>query len=232
MQFRHAFLDDSLLQVEGPVVVIDVLRAFSTAAYAFAAGVQDVIVVATVEEAFALRQQMPEAMIMGEVDGLPVEGFDFDNSPAQFLDQDFSDRHLIQRTSAGTQGVVLSRNANPLLTSSFVVAGATARYLQSIDAEVVTFVITGYGPEGYGDEDTACADYLEALLKGEDPELKPYLQRVRNSLPGKKFLDPEQPEFKLADLDLCLEVDRFDFVMQVEVKDKRLLMRSNSLHSQ
>lgn len=229
MEFRHTILGKSLLEVKGPVVVIDVLRAFSTAAYAFAAGAYDITVVATVAEAFALRHQMPGALIMGEVSGLPVEGFDFDNSPAQFLDQDLSDRHLIQRTSAGTQGVILSRHANPLVTSSFVVAGATARYLQSIDPEVVTFVITGYGPEGYGDEDAACADYLEALLKGEDPELKPYLQRVRNSLPGKKFVDPEQPEFKQADLDLCLEVDRFDFVMQVEDKDNRLLMRSNSL---
>lgn len=226
MQFRHAFLDDSLPQVEGPVVVIDVLRAFSTAAYAFAAGVQDVIVVATVEEAFTLRQQMPEAMIMGEVNGLPVEGFDFDNSPAQFIDRDLSGAHLIQRTSSGTQGVVLSRNASPLLTSSFVVAGATARCLQSMHPEVVTFVITGYGPEGRGDEDEACADYLEALLKGENPAVNPYLQRVRSSPPGQKFRDPEQPEFKQADLDLCLEVDRFDFVMQVERTGTGLLMRS------
>lgn len=44
------------------------------------------------------------------------------------------------------------------------------------------------------------------------------------SPPGQKFLDPDQPEFKPADLDYCLEVDRFDFVMLVEHKDDRLVM--------
>jgi 2-phosphosulfolactate phosphatase len=226
MEFRRAFLADTLMEVAGPVVVIDVLRAFSTAAYAFAAGAQDIAVVGTVAEAFALRGQMPRALIMGEVDGLPVEGFDFDNSPAQFLERDFSGKHLIQRTSSGTQGVVLSRNASPLLTSSFVVAGATARFLQQMKPHIVTFVITGYGPEGPGDEDAACADYLESLLNGEDPEVRPYLQRVRHSPPGQKFLDPDQPEFKQVDLDLCLQIDRFDFVMQVERIDNKLTMRA------
>lgn len=226
MKFRHAILDDALMEVQGPAVVIDVLRAFSTAAYAFAAGVEDITVVATVAEAFALKKQMPGALIMGEVDGLPVEGFDFDNSPAQFIDRDLSGSHLIQRTSSGTQGVVLSRNAMPLLTSSFVVAGATARYLKKMDPELVTMVITGYGPAGRGDEDKACADYLEALIDGEDPEVRAYLERVRSSEPGQKFLDPGQPEFKRIDLDLCLMVNRFDFVMAVERKDERLLMKA------
>jgi 2-phosphosulfolactate phosphatase len=60
----------------GPVVAIDVLRAFSTAAYAFAAGAQTIALVGTVEEAFTLKKQIPDALIMGEVEGLPVKGFD------------------------------------------------------------------------------------------------------------------------------------------------------------
>ncbi|MEJ2353582.1 MAG: 2-phosphosulfolactate phosphatase [Anaerolineales bacterium] len=111
MEFRRAILDGSLLDLQGTVVVIDVLRAFTTAAYAFWAGAADITLVATVAEALALRKAKPEMLIMGEVDGLPVEGFDFSNSPTEIAGQDLAGRHLVQRTSSGTQGVVLSRNA-------------------------------------------------------------------------------------------------------------------------
>jgi 2-phosphosulfolactate phosphatase len=41
-------------QASGVVVVVDVMRAFTTAAYAFAAGATEVDLVATVEEALAI----------------------------------------------------------------------------------------------------------------------------------------------------------------------------------
>lgn len=41
------------------VVVIDVLRAFTTAAYAFDAGVGEMLLVSTVEEAFELKKTLP-----------------------------------------------------------------------------------------------------------------------------------------------------------------------------
>lgn len=227
MEFRRAILDESLLEVEGTVVVIDVLRAFTTAAYAFRAGAADITLVATVAEAFALRKANPGMLIMGEVDGLPVEGFNFSNSPTELTSQDLAGRHLIQRTSSGTQGVVLSRNADILLTSSFVCARGTAKYLQGLAPDLVTFVITGYGPRGSGDEDAACADYIEALARGEDPEAEPYLQRVKESPPGELFANPAKPEFPNSDLEYALEVNHFDFAMLVRRKDGRLIMETN-----
>ena len=59
------------------VVVIDVLRAFTTSAFAFAQGAREIALVSTVDEAFQLRDQYPDALIMGEVRGHPVDGFDF-----------------------------------------------------------------------------------------------------------------------------------------------------------
>jgi 2-phosphosulfolactate phosphatase len=96
MEFQRATLLDCG-KAEGTVVVIDVLRAFSTAAYAFAAGVRQIQLVSTVEAA-RLRRQMPGALVMGEVEGLPVPGFDFSNSPPQFNGLDLGGRLLIQRT--------------------------------------------------------------------------------------------------------------------------------------
>src|SRR5690242_17004327 len=136
----------------GAVVAIDVLRAFTTAAFAFAAGARDIVLVGEVEEALALRARFPGALAMGEVGGLPIPGFDFGNSPADLAGHDLHGRRIIQRTSAGTQGMVLSRRAETLLAASFVCAGATARYLQRAAPECVTFVITGIYPDRDGDE--------------------------------------------------------------------------------
>ena len=199
----------------GIVVVIDVLRAFSTAAYAFGQGAESITLVSSIEEAFTLKKQFPNMRLMGETDGLQIEGFDYSNSPTQIARQDLTGCHLIQRTSAGTQGVVSSIHASTLLATSFCCASATARFIKQQPENTITFVITGQGEGGWGDEDDACADYLEKLIKGEKPDALFFLQRVRESLVGKKFLDEHQPDFPSTDMDYCTALDRFDFSMIV-----------------
>jgi len=221
MKFQRASLE-TCAQADGAVVAIDVLRAFSTAAYAFAAGIEAIILVSTVEEALALRQELSGSLVMGENFGLRIPEFDFGNSPPQFDGLDLSGRTLIQRTSAGTQGVVRSQKADPLLAASFCNARATAAFLHRAAPAELTFVITDSRPGGYGDEDAAFADYMEALLTGGVPDLQPLLERVRNSKPGRQFTDPLSPDFPLQDLEYCLQVDRFAFAMLVE--------RVNGLH--
>ena len=225
MQFAYA-TNTTCATATGTVVVIDVLRAFTTAAFAFAAGASEILLVSTVAEALALRERFPASLVMGEVDGLPVAGFDFSNSPGDLVGRDFAGTRFIQRTSAGTQGVVRSTGAKHLLVSSFVVAGATAQTIQQLAPTTVTFVITGRYPGSNGDEDVACADYLSALVRGETPDPAPYRARVRNSLPGRTFADPARPEFPSQDLEHATELDRFDFAMLVERRDGLLVMRA------
>jgi hypothetical protein len=71
----------------GVVVVIDVLRAFTTAAYAFRAGLAEIELVSTVDEALAA-----EGFRTGEVGGRLIPGFDHNNSPSQLVG-----RHLAGR---------------------------------------------------------------------------------------------------------------------------------------
>ncbi len=209
------------------VVAIDVLRAFSTNAYALGAGIDSIALVGTVEEALALKGRLPGILLMGEVDGLPIEGFDFGNSPTPFETTDFVGRRMVQRTTAGTQGIVRSRRATHLLAASFCCAEATVAYLRRLGPERVTFVPTGRGDNaGLGDEDVACADYLEALLQGERPDAEPYLRRVRESRHGRRFLDPGEPDFSERDLELCMQVDRFDFAMVVHREGDLLLLKA------
>ncbi len=223
MEIRRTSLE-GCSTATGTVVAIDVLRAFSTAAYAFAAGANRIILTDSPEEAFALREQNPDALLMGEVGGLPVEGFDFGNSPTSLIGQNLAGKQLIQRTSAGTQGVVRSVNADTLLATSFCCARATASYIRNISPSKLTFVITGWFSDGQGDEDAACADYIEALLNGEDPDTAPFTRRVRESPAGDKFTDPTRPEFPASDLEYCLEVDRFNFAMPVKRQNQHMVL--------
>jgi len=105
MKFNYTDLE-TCREAAGVVIVIDVLRAFSTAAYAFACGAMEILLVSTVEEALALRGQLPNSKALGEVGGLAPEGFNFGNSPTQIREQNFTGLTLIQRTGAGTQGAV------------------------------------------------------------------------------------------------------------------------------
>ena len=222
-------------QATGVVVVIDVIRAFTTAAYAFAAGARDIVLTDTVENALALRERFQgalpggSALVMGEVNGIQVPEFDFGNSPAALAGVDLSGRRLIQRTSAGTQGVVRSSaGADVLLPCSLCVAGATARYIQQLEPERVTFVITGAhaGDTVHtGVEDATCADYVQALLRGEAPDKETIARRVLDSPVGQVFLDPARPELPAADLEYCTDVDRFGFALRVTRQDDLLVMR-------
>jgi len=218
--------NDTCGDATGAVIAIDVLRAFTTAAFAFAAGAREILLVSTVAEALALRHRFPGSFVMGEVDGLPVAGFDFSNSPGDLLGRDFGGARFIQRTSAGTQGVVCSRRAELLLASSFVCAKATVRYLQRQAPPSVTYVITGIYTDRDGDEDAACADYQELLLRGAAPDPAPFLQRVRDSMPGRMFADPACPELPAIDLEYATDLNRFDFAMLVERRDGLLVMRA------
>ncbi len=222
MKFNYTNLE-TCHTATGVVLVIDVLRAFSNAAYAFSRGAKEIILVSSVEEALALKAQVPNSKAMGEVGGLPPKGFDFGNSPTQILEEELTGLTLIQRTGAGTQGAVRCVNADVLLATSFTVAGATIKHVLKMVPSEVTFVITG----GYNnDEDVACAEYLEALLKGQNPGTRSFIKRVYDSRDAIQHLDPNQPDFPESDLDYCTRINAFDFAMPITRKNNQLTMQA------
>ena len=224
MKFHYATLDTCHTAV-GLVVVIDVIRAFTNAAFAFSRGAKEIYPVSGVDEALELKRQLPNALVCGEVGGIPPAGFDFGNSPTQTNTLDLTGRAIVQRTSAGTQGVVRSVNAGQMVAASFVVAGATAKYIHNIQPEEVSFVVTGATYDG-GAEDQACAEYLEALLRGQPPDVNYFLERVRNSHDGQQFQNGGTPYAPASDLDLCTSVDKFGFAMPVTRENGMYVMRT------
>jgi 2-phosphosulfolactate phosphatase len=215
---------EGLEEVRGAVVVIDVLRAFTTAAHAFAAGAGEIVMVGSVEEAFALREALPGARLMGEVDGYPIEGFDFGNSPLEMSRQALGGARVIHRTTSGTRSAVAARSAEVILVASFVVAEATLQHLRHLAPARVSLVVSGRDRPFGGADDLAVADYLAARLRGEEIPAAPFVTRVRESKAALRFLDPALTAFPPEDLELALEVDRFDFAMVAGRRDGLLVL--------
>jgi 2-phosphosulfolactate phosphatase len=195
-------------------VIIDVLRAFSVSAYAFAGGAVECRLVAEVEEARALAGCIEGAVISAEVEGLPVEGIAISNSPTMVRDADLRGRTLVQRTSSGTQGVVAAGGAERLFACSLTVASATARAILAGEPDLVTLVATG-ADRGHP-EDAACAAYVEAVLQGERPDLEALLRPLYATERYRRLTGGEWPGFPASDVELSLAADRFGFAMPVE----------------
>lgn len=210
----------------GVVVVIDVLRAFTTAAHAFDVGAIKILPVAGVDEAVQLRKEIPGSLIMGEVDGEKPAGFDFGNSPTAISELDLSGRILIQRTSAGTQGIVSALNADQVLAASFVVAKPTAEVILRFNPAVVSFVITGESMGRDGDEDRACAEYIQEMVKGETPDPAFFIQRVSRSTAGRSFLMKNDQSTLPKDLNLSIQANGFPFALPVKREESKWVMYS------
>jgi 2-phosphosulfolactate phosphatase len=215
----------------GPVVIIDVLRAFTTAAYAFDAGVAEIILVGTAEEAFAQKRARLGLLLVGEDGGRKIDGFDVGNSPeaieAMGARGELRGRVICLRSSSGTQGVVAAARAGggPILLGSLVVAAATVRWLEA-RAEPATIVAMGsVGKAGGvdGPEDIACRDYMAALAAGSPVDRAAVRRIVEESPSGRECVDPTCDYKSPGDLVRAVAIDRFAFAMTVIKKGELLV---------
>ena len=228
MNFSRIYLNRLQQLPEQPavVVVIDVLRSFTTAAVALAGGAACVRPVEGVAAAISLAERIPDALTVGAIPGGdPAPGFAYGNAPAELLEVDLNGREVVMSTAAGVRGLQRFAHAEGLYAASLVCARATADLIRQRGAENVCFVITGEWVDRDGDEDVACADYIEALLRDEQPDPSIYAERVRQSDFGRRFLSGEWPNLPLADLTLAAEVDRYPFAMPVLRDINGLVMR-------
>lgn len=218
MNVRVTRFVDGAREATGHAVIVDVFRAFTTAAFCVAAGAREIVLVADHEQALALRREDPSLFLTGEIGGRPIPGFDVANSPSAIERLDLTGRRVVQRTSSGTQGVVAATGARGIALGSFVTAQATVDHLRRIGDDV-TIVAMGHNALAEADEDELCARYLEALLRGERPA------------PPTVFLEGDHaaegwPDwFPRRDAELACQVDRFDFALPVARENGLLVAR-------
>ncbi len=216
MKIRILQLLDGAKDASGLTVIIDVFRAFSTACYAFGCGTLKIFPIGDIQLAYEIKRKNPDYMLIGERNEQKPPGFDFGNSPSQLLTANLTGKTIVHTTSSGTQGIANASNADEIITGSFVNAGAIVRYIQREQPRTVSLVCMGYACEYPTDEDTLCAEWIKNELEGKvNPFLK-MTEIIRNGS-GARFFDPEKQSWSpKADFDLCLNLNRFNFVLKVE----------------
>jgi len=225
MEIRIESLLAGARRARGTVVIVDVFRAFTTAAVALARGAERIIMVAEIAEALRLRDAGVGALCVGEVNGIRPAGFDFGNSPQEMRQASLQGQVVIQSTRAGTTGVAAATQAERVYAGSFVVAQATAQAVLRDHPAQVTLVAMGWNARVRTDEDELCALYLRNLLQGRRPDPQAVRALVLASGEAAKFGDPQQPHFHREDLEIALEIDQYDFAIRVVKEDGFLVAR-------
>ena len=226
MDIRILHLTEGARQAEGLAVIIDVFRAFSLECCLADMGAREIRPVGAIEEALAWRERDPECVLIGERHGRKLEGFDFGNSPSTVPPEAIRGRRIIHTTSAGTQGVTGAAGAEEILTGSFLNAAAIAEYIRKKAPEKVSLVCMGREGLEEAEEDELCAVYLRSLLEGRPMgDIDERLKGLRQG-GGRHFFDPENQEvYPEKDFWMCIDRDRFDFVLSVQKDELGLISR-------
>lgn len=241
------FVDPEEL-IGGTAVVIDVLRAATTIAYALDAGAREVIPCLEVSDALAQAEKFsPDDIVLGgERDGVAIEGFQLGNSPEEYTPDQVGGKTVIFTTTNGTRAMIHARQADEILVASFVTASAIVAKL--VDREKVHILCAG--TDGRISEDdvlvagllvdriqrqagmvyqqnaqamTAREYWLNAFalpqsLGAESLEPQRLADALRKTLGAQNLLALDLDD----DIVAAAQIDRFDLVPQLDPKTFRI----------
>ena len=149
-------------------VVIDVLRATTTIAWALANGADSVQVFADIDELKKEAKSFSEEdkVLVGERGGKKLDGFDLGNSPLGVSAKNVKGKRVFMSTTNGTRSLHRVRESINLYTMALPNRKAIAERLKSDNPKEVWIV--GSGWEGsYSLEDSLAAGALAYLLMNE-----------------------------------------------------------------
>jgi 2-phosphosulfolactate phosphatase len=163
-EIPESYLKDKL------AVTIDVLRACTTVAYAFANGAGSAIPAEEVEEATKLLASLDRrsTLLCGERNGLKIKGFDLGNSPLEYTEDVVGGKTLIMASTNGTPAMARASVAKVQLLCSFVNIGLVAEALKGAEggtAGETDIAIVCSGRMGrMAIEDAVCGGMLVHIL--------------------------------------------------------------------
>lgn len=219
---------------ESIVVIIDVLRATSAICTAFHHGAARMIPVATVEEARALKAS---GMLAGaERDAVKLEGFDFGNSPYDYMGDHVTGQTIALTTTNGTQALEAAKNAYKVVVGAFTNITALCDWLLA-EQRPVLLLCSGW-KNRFNLEDSLFAGAVTQELINRNPEYKlgdaclalQYLYQQAKDDPY-KFLSKASHKERMARLGLkkdiryCLTPDQ---TTAIPVLENGVLVRMNA----
>ena len=145
------------------VVVVDILRATSCMTTAFAHGIASITPFAKMEDCLAMKAK--GYFTAGERDGKKVDGFDFGNSPFEYMDEKLKGQKIAFTTTNGTQAIAKSAGAREIIIGSFLNLSAIVNYLSQTPNNILVVCAGWKGKVNL--EDTLFAGAVVELLKDQ-----------------------------------------------------------------
>jgi 2-phosphosulfolactate phosphatase len=143
------------------IVAVDVFRATTTAVTALALG-HRCFPVSTIEDADARLQEVPGALLVGELGGYMPYGFSIDNSPSELVERFDHERSVILLSTSGTRLMLGAGPGQDVYSACLRNFRAVALHVLSTGRPVA---LIGAGARGEPrDEDTACCAWIADVL--------------------------------------------------------------------
>ena len=191
-------------------IVVDVLRATSTIAQALASGYRRVLCCAAIDDALALRAELPDSLVGGERKALQVEGFDVGASPREFLEPRADT--LILSTTNGTRVILeAAQRCEAVILGSLLNLEAVAAAARGHDTEVICAGFQG----AFALDDAYCAGRIVQLLDADRTDAAIAAELVAkafpNALDGLNARTYGPPGLE-ADIEFCAQESVLDVV--------------------
>ena len=227
-------------------VVIDVLRATTTIVQALASGAREVLVCQDIVQARAAAAEIgTDAILGGERGGLPIEGFQLGNSPAEFTPAIVGGKTLIFTTTNGTRAMAACAAARQVWLAAFVNFSAICRELaagaMSPSCEGVTLVCAGTDGEVTREDALLAGAIVDDLASNRDLRMAlndqaeiaadawraccrdlgandPLQRALRASRGGRNLLEIGMEN----DIAIAAEIDKFDLAPALDTKTWRV----------
>jgi 2-phosphosulfolactate phosphatase len=155
-------------------IVIDVIRATTSIAVMFDRGAARVLVAGSIEQAQEGARKVPGRLLCGERNVQKIPGFDYGNSPTEFVQLDLSGRELITTTTNGTRAFyACPEQATRLAGSMYNAEAVIARALQLARAQrssTINLVCSGEF-NYFALDDSVCAGYLALEAQRQHAEI-------------------------------------------------------------
>ncbi len=149
------------------VVLIDVLRASSTILSILSNGAKSIITVKTIKETIQYRNNQ-DFLIAGERNGIRVQGFDFGNSPLEFINnKKIVNKHIVLTTSNFSKAAAKFQQFKNIIIASSLNYESVINWILSNDYKRILIIPAGKaGAPSL--EDDYIANYIKQSVLSEN----------------------------------------------------------------
>ena len=186
--------------VYGTPVVADIFRATSNIVTMIKKGAKEIVPVGEVNTAYSLKKD--GYILFGENDLLPIDGFEYGNSPTQTSELDLEGARIVLKTTNGS-GAILKAGEGTLI-GSFLNITALSRHLRNKEVHIFPANLRN----GVSTEDNEFAYALTKKIFEPGSNIDVNINRARNGN-GAALLKKHKFD---TDIDFCLQQDTTEVI--------------------